>query len=351
MAHQYLIVFAICILFVFLEDYLKKEDKLVTYIALCVMMVLLPATKDVIDTPDAQNYEDMFYRTSSLGIYTELMIEPSFLFISDTLRNAGFSVSALFACYAIIAIVIKGFFFYKMSPTPILTMTIYFSTLYILHDLIQIRVGAAMAFGLGALYYYCNDKKILAAILVGLATFFHYSAILLGVMFLFNNKPLTTKWRILLFSIVPLGFFFCVMKLDLLSLIPSFDGGEKIEIYRELSERGQMEEVTLINPILWLKTIVFLTALWYYEFLKDKNKYLPLFIKLMGLSLFLELILLYTNAIMAFRLSELFCIVEPFIITSLITLFRPIWVGKAAIVFVSILTAFYSIFVLDYIIT
>ena len=71
----------------------------------------------------------------------------------------------------------------------------------------------------------------------------------------------------------------------------------------------------------------------------------------MGLSLFLELILLYTNAIMAFRLSELFCIVEPFIITSLITLFRPIWVGKAAIVFVSILTAFYSIFVLDYIIT
>ena len=311
-------------------------------------MIILPATKDVIDTPDAMNYEYMFYGSNAI---IELMTEPSFLLIASILRSSGFTVAALFAVYAIINISIKGRWIFKMSPFPILTLFIYISYIYILHDLIQIRVGAALAFGLISLYYYCNDKKWIAVIMIGFATFFHYSSILLALIFLFSNKPLTLKWKIILYCIVPFGLFLCIMKLNLLSFIPSFAGGEKLDAYKELAEKGKMDEASLIDPILWIKILAYLTALWFYDYIKEKSQHISLFIKLMGLSLLIELSLLYTNAIIAYRLSELFCIVDPFVITSLIYLFHPSWIGRSIIVFFSAFSVGYCIFALNYILT
>jgi hypothetical protein len=141
------------------------------------------------------------------------------------------------------------------------------------------------------------------------------------------------------------------MRLNLLSLIPSFVGGEKIDLYKDLAENGEMDDASLLNPILWIKILAYLTSLWFYDFLRDKNQYLSLFIKLMGLSILIELSFLYTNAVMAYRLSELFNIVDPFVITTLVYLFNPSWLGRSIIVFVSALSVAYCIFVLHYILT
>ena len=344
----FLILFAIGVLFVFLEDFLDERSKSICYVIMCVLMILLPATKSVIDTPDAMSYEDMFYGTNTI---VELMTEPSFLLISNILKNSGYTITALFAIYATINIGIKGSWIYKMTPFPILTLFIYLSYLYILHDLIQIRVGAALAFGLVSLYNYCNDRKWGSLVFIAIAVFFHYSAILLVLFFLFDNKPLTLKWKIALYCIVPFGLLLCVLRLNLLSLIPSFVGGEKIDLYKDLAENGEMDDASLLNPILWIKILAYLTSLWFYDFLRDKNQYLSLFIKLMGLSILIELSLLYTNAVMAYRLSELFNIVDPFVITTLVYLFNPSWLGRSIIVFVSALSVAYCIFVLHYILT
>ncbi len=348
MTFSYIILLLIGMLFVFLEDFLEEKDKIIIFIAICGIMILVPAFKDVHDTPDAINYEEMFYGTNAI---TGLLTEPSFLIISGILRSLGFTVSALFTVYAIIAINIRGRFIYRMSPLPILTLFIFISYLYILHDLIQIRAGAALAFGIGALYYYSNGRKRMALAMIGIATMFHYSAILLCLIFLFSNKPLTLKWKLLLYSIVPFGLILCILKLNLISFIPSFAGGERLEVYNDLAEKGQMDEASLINPILWIKILVYITALWFYDFLKDMNQYLSLFIKIMGLSVLIELTLLFTNAVLAYRLSELFAIVEPFIITSFVYLFRPMWIGRMVIVMVSTAASLYCIFRLEYILT
>ena len=338
-----------CCIFALTENYLKDRDKKIIYIILCGFLIFLPATKSVIDTPDAESYETMFYGRNN-KILQELT-EPTFTQIASFLNYYGFSVSALFAIYALLNIVVKGSLIYRMSSMPALTLCIYVSYLYILHDLIQIRAGAAVAFILFSIFLYCERKRIWAFVFIGVATLFHYSAIILLIIGFFDNKSLSTRVRWILSLIVPIGVLLYVSGINILTLIPSFVGGEKIEIYKEMSEAGRMDESTLINPILWIKCLVYLLAIYFYDVLKQENKYLSLFLKLMGVSILVYFIFAKVNAIIANRFSELFCIVEPFILTSFANLARPIWLSRFMIVVLNLMVAGWCVFVWKYIIT
>ena len=345
----YFIIFFVCCIFALTENYLKDRDKKIIYVILCGLLILLPATKSVIDTPDAENYETMFYGRNS-KILQELT-EPTFTQISSFLNRYGFSVSALFAVYALINIAVKGSLIYRMSPMPALTLCIYVSYLYILHDLIQIRAGAAVAFILFSIFLYCERKRIWAFVFIGVATLFHYSAIILFVIVFLDNKSLSTRGRWILASVVPIGLLLFLLRFDILSLIPSFMGGEKLEIYKDMSEEGKMDEISLVNPILWIKCSVYLLAIYFYDVIKERNKYLPIFLKLMGVSIFVYLIFAKMNAVIANRFSELFCIVEPFILTSLANVARPLWLSQLMIVVLNLMVAGWCVFVLEYILT
>ena len=57
------------------------------------------------------------------------------------------------------------------------------------------------------------------------------------------------------------------------------------------------------------------------------------------------------NAVIANRFSELFCIVEPFILTSLANVARPLWLSQLMIVVLNLMVAGWCVFVLEYILT
>ena len=97
-------------------------------------------------------------------------------------------VNALFMTYAFISIVIHLPALWKLSKLPLLTLTIYISYYYMMHEMVQMRAGVAAGLFLWAIYFYVEKKKLmsLACILVGFL--FHYSAAAGLVLFLLKDK-------------------------------------------------------------------------------------------------------------------------------------------------------------------
>lgn len=341
-----IIIFIVSAAFALIEPYLNKRDKIIVYVLLCLCMILLEATKSVGSTPDSHAYERMFY---GKDILTVLTAEPTFQYLSNLLYEWGYTVAALFAVYAVLSVTIKGFVLYRMSTMPMLTLCIYISFLYILQDLVQIRAGAAVSFILCAIYFMTQNKRIMTCIMVAIATSFHFSAATAFLLVFLNDKPLDKTWKIVLYSVIPIGLIMYVLKFNIVAIIPSFAGGEKLEIYKNQADSGFLDGVTLFDPILWIRCLIYILSLHYCDFLKKNEPHITLYIRIMGISLAIFFFFLYTNRILAYRLSELFSIVEPIIAVNLIYFAKPVWVGRGILVTVNTFSLLWCIFMLQYV--
>ena len=196
------LLFTACMALSFVEDRLSDRDKKVLYVILSFVMIMIAGTREVGSTPDTVSYEEMYYAKE--GDLMVLLREPTFGFFVDTLQSLGLGINALFFTYAILSIPIHLSAFWRMSRLPLLTLTIYLSYYYMMHDMVQIRCGVASGLFLWAIYSYVEKRRLwtLAFILIG--TLFHYSAIAGLVIFLCNDQ--LPRWqRYVLYSIVPIG--------------------------------------------------------------------------------------------------------------------------------------------------
>lgn len=226
-----------------------------------------------------------------------------------------------------------------MSSMPLITLAIYISHYYQLHDLMQIRAAVASALFLFAVYYRVekNNKYAVLCLLVG--TLFHYSALAGFIIFMFSSKPLNKYQELILYSIVPLCMMFYFAGFDLGSFIPDEWGGNRLAVYRQLKDKGIEDELAGLifykNPIVITNICMYYGCLIYHKFLTDYDKYLPIMIKIMAFAFFCMLTLENISSVLASRLNEYFEIVSIFMWTTAIYAFTPQLYGKILINFVS----------------
>lgn len=86
----------------------------------------------------------------------------------------------IFPIFASIGVLLKVYAINRMSPNVYLSLLVYLSYFYMLHDNAQIRIGAAMTFVLFAFYFYFHLKSKLRIylLLVFVGLLFHVSVIL-----------------------------------------------------------------------------------------------------------------------------------------------------------------------------
>lgn len=120
--------------------------------------------------------------------------EPTFILLA-WLDGFVFNnnIAILFITYALIAITIKMVAIYKYSQVPLMSLVIYLCMYFTLHDLTQIRVGAAAAFFLLAIPDLTERKIKPYLIKISIACAFHFSCIILFPLILFSNKRLNIK--------------------------------------------------------------------------------------------------------------------------------------------------------------
>lgn len=340
-------IFLVCVSFSFFEENLRKRDKLLLFAFIGLVMILIAGTRGVLDTPDSAMYEVNFDEATSLDSSDSLQ-EPSFTFISYFVKLLGLGINGLFFVYALLSIPFRLGAIWKLSKIPILTLSIYISFYYQLHDLVQIRCAVASAFFLFAVYYKAESQKWKALWCILIGAFFHYSAIAGLIIFLFNNKKLETRHIVLLLSVLFFGVAFYFSGLDISVFLPDELGG-RLQIYRELKENGiegDLEGVVFyMNPLVLTNMVLYLTCIYFHKALTEQYKYLPIMLKIMGLAFLFLLTMGNISSVVSSRLFEYFDVVSIFLWTALIYAFKPVFAGKMIVHVISTARIIYSVFI------
>lgn len=342
-------LFAITVLMAFLEDNLKESNKVAVLTGYVVFMIVLATTKSIEHTADAAAYEEMFYGHDN--IFTSLVTEPTFIYLSQLVLSLGGTIVAIFFIYALLAIPAKMKILYGMTPYVFTALLIYIPIYFEVQDLIQIRVSVAAMFLLASLRPLSEKKYSAATLLMIAAILFHYSAILYLPFLFIGNRKLNVTMRVVIALLLPLCFAMYLLKLDLLSLIPSFSGAidYKLEGYKESSEKGQWDDLYPLYAHLYYlsKCAMLLLCLYYYDFLAAKHKMAPLLISLFAAStLFLPA--MATIPVLASRVSDLYGIVDCIVFTFLLYLVEPRHIARAAIAVVGAYMIVFNILFTEY---
>lgn len=313
----------------FVEERLSDRDKKILYAVLGFVMVMIAGLREVGSVPDTETYEDMFYAKE--GDITALLTEPSFKIISDILQSMSLGVTGLFFTYALISIPIHLTALWKLSKMPFLTLTLYISYYYMMHDMVQMRGAVASGLFLWAIYFYVEHKKLYTLLLILLGTFFHYSAIAgLLIFFLGNGFP---RWqRYFLYAIVPIGIVVYFTHFDIFSIIPDEWGGLKLMKYRTMREKGMDDELAgwkfEINILIWMRIVLYYCCIFYHDYLVKHFKYTSIAIKLQGLGFCFLFFVNALSQVVGNRMNDYFSVASILLWTASIYAFNPKIIGK-----------------------
>jgi hypothetical protein len=304
----YFAIFFLISFFCFVNFKQKRE----IIIIMTILLVIVAAFRGAIDR-DHKIYIAMYQASLSGTNYNEF----SYNILSLIIYYLSDNIIFIFIFYAILGVSIKINAIKKLTDFPICAILIYFSMYYILHEMTQIRVGLATGFILLSIpYIYEKDfKRFLLYVLLGF--FFHYSVIIvLPFYFLSHNK--ISKWFYILIPLAYILYFLDLNISSLLELIKLDLIAFKYKAYKTLSA---IDRINIFNFIMIMRYIFIIFLLWKWEFLYEKNKYSVIIIKLYIISCFFLIILADIPAI-AFRVSEIFAVVEIIIIPYFVYFFK-----------------------------
>lgn len=155
-----------------------KSVVLLSLFALCLVL----ANRDPALFADGENYAE----------YVDLVLagadvnaEPSFRWIVDLVDAFGMGLSGVFFVYLTLGFFLKCLYFFRAMPGYGFVSLIYFTSYFVLHDLVQIRVGAALGLALWAVHHLGERKLWLASLLWFAAFLLHYSAGVLALLSFF----------------------------------------------------------------------------------------------------------------------------------------------------------------------
>ena len=339
MTYIFLLLFIIIVSLIFLEEYLGDYKKY-AYWGLCIIMILFCAFRTIGVDPDSETYEDIFKSNSN---NPKLLVESSFLFISEIIKNFTDDIHYLFLIYAILGITIKFYALRQLSPWYFLPLIIYFSNYFILHDFIQIRAAVASAMLLLAIKPLSEGNKKKAIVYFLIANVFHYSSLVFYPILFFSNN-LSRIWKYALIAIMPVGAILFLLRLDFLSALPIPYIQEKLDMYKTLTETGFFEEFNLKNVPLWIQYAIILYSLYFYDTILEKCPALPILLKTTAYSMFF-FFSFSSVSVVAGRFQELLGIVELALFPCVCHTFRPQFYGKIAVCFIAVVKIYFILFV------
>lgn len=302
--------------------------KYLLYFFLGFLLILIAGFRNEEVVRDYVNYVTYFYEQDFL------QVEPAFVLISKIIHLLiGPYPIYLFVLFASLGVGLKLVAIKQLSSLWFLSLVIYISNFFILHEMTQIRAGVASALLLLCVkpIYDRDLKKFLLFSFLGFL--FHYSAIVILPLWFLGIKA---RKNFLFFSI-PVAYLIYFSGINLITTIPIAVIQSKISIYQTLMEMGNEESILInvFNLVFLGKIILFYFLLSKYELIVSHNKYAPILMKIYCISLMSYLVLAVMPPI-ATRINELFAIVEIVLLPLIYYAFKPVWFSKSIVVFIGI---------------
>jgi hypothetical protein len=320
----------------------KKENTIINLL-IFASLILIASLRLPYSTKDTSNYIYAFNSISDFSTF--IRFEPTFVLITLVTKFMSFSWNFLFFVYASIAISIKFISIKKISNFYFVSIFVYISNFYILHELTQIRVGIATAILLSSIKPLYDRKAINFLIHITIAVLFHYSAFVFYILWFLNPFKLN---KYSLISILFFSYILVLNNITLTFLLKEVKISQFVKLFDFYSSKNlsrQTNVVNIFNAFFIIRFFLCIYLICNYEYLSKINKYFILLIKIyvIGLTLFL---LFSDFTIVSFRISELFLIVEIILFPLLIFLFRPQLISKFIPILISFIYLFLNIFYL-----
>jgi hypothetical protein len=299
-----------------------------------ILLFLVAAFRDGNAVRDYATYID-YYNNNTI----KLNIEISFFVIAWIVRHIFFdNVLFLFIIYALFGVGLNLNAIRELTALSFLSLLIYISNFYVLHELTQIRVGVATGFLLMCIkpLYERNLKFFL--LFATCAALFHYSGLLVFFLWVLKGNRIN-KYAYAV--VVPLAYIFYFLNISLVEMfiqfIPIGNVQEKYVTYKLLQQQrvDTFNEINVFNFVFLAKCLIFYIILLKSKLVATKNKYTFLLLKIEALSL-ASFVLFSATPIFAFRIYELFGVVEIILIPFIYYVFKSKILSKAMIVFIGL---------------
>lgn len=248
--------------------------------------------------------------------YQEVLVEPSFYIICSVVHYILNNPIGIFIIYALLGVLLKFLAIRQLTDLVLLSVLVYVSHYFVLHEMTQMRVGVASGMLLLCIkpMYERNLKRFL--LFASIAVFFHVSALFIVLVWFLNPLKINYFLYVLL---IPVSYIMYLAGMNLIYVIPIPYIQEKMNIYQQITET---QEINLFNSIHLLKCLLLYYFLYFADRLKEYNKYTIILIKLYAISLS-SFILFSALPALSFRISEFVGVVEIILIPLMYYTMRP----------------------------
>ena len=333
-----LILLVLLMFMAFFEDYISERDRLWLYIGTATVMALVAGFRPDDVDKDYDNYVRFYY---SFDFTTEI----SYIFIAQLVRTTIDDVSAVFAIYAFLTMTLIAAAIKKISPWLLSSLLIYLSQNYMLHGMTQIRVAVASAIFLLALPALLRGERVKYLLIILCAILFHYTSVVYLFFALLSGKELKGLWTYIWIGIIPVCMILSALHINLITMIPIPYFEEKLKAYEILMSQGEGSEINPFNAVLLVRVAMVAFVVWKIKLMRTFSPYVDLLLKIEIIGL-CTLLLLTAIPVVAFRISEMICVVEIMLYPLFAITVKPRWAGKATVMLIAAaffyITVFYN---------
>ena len=289
----------------FLISYLflgSKQEQRVKSMGLTLVLIWIILTFIATFRPenmsDRENYLD-FWNGWEGGRF-----EIGFTTITDIIRIISTNNYWFLFVFAALSISLKLFAIKRITNLFWASLLIYVANMFILHDMIQMRCAVASGLLLHAVYYLVNHDSKRFFITFILAFLFHYSSLIILPLFLLDVKRINKYFYIgLIFVSYMIGPIFPIE--SFIQMLPI----EGVQSLWAVYENTVDDEINIFNAMQLGRIAICLFLLINIDKIFYHNKYAILLVKIYATSI-VTLVLFSSVPVIAFRVSELYQVVE-----------------------------------------
>ena len=317
-----------------------------TYTIFGSCLILIAGFRSGQSMPDYNMYVSLYYSNIS-GDYS-YFIEPSFRIIAHVSNQIISSEPLLhFIIYAILGVVLKLFSIKILSKLFYSSVFIYISNYYILHEMVQIRAGVASALILISIHYIYKRKVMQFAILIGVATLFHYSS-LLFILLIFLDHHKYNKILYIYFIIAAYVMYYTSGYLvpSIMNYIPFLSLKMKTLSYTS-SLRTEALAINVFGIFILTRFIIYFFFSLFSKLIIRHNRYYYILIKMYAFGIILYIAFANYPDI-AVRLSYTLLLVEIILIPTITYAFKNRYVSKLLIISYGMIAFVSNIFMASY---
>lgn len=292
---------------------------------------------------DYSTYIDYYENISNLPI---TFLEPSYFAISYFSKFVFNGYIGIFIVYSILGVGLKGFAIIRLTKYYSVSLILYFGSFFLLQEMTQIRVGVASAILLLSIPNIQEKKSVRFFVLVLIGCIFHYSLLVFLPFYFVNVNVINKKAYITAIVGVCIATFAGLNFITIIQYIRLGFLSDKITAYQLMLEKGMFGDISLINPLLFLRIVILVFFIVYSKEMVVKNKYSIIITKVYAFSIIAFIGLSPLPAI-AGRINQLLGVVEIVLVPYGIYLLRPKYLAVVLFVIFALMIMYKQLYYSD----